>query len=102
DLKDLLIDREQTIQKYGIPDVMIIDPPRGGMHPKTVKSILNLSPPKIIHVSCNPSTLARDIQILAEKYNLTRVQAVDMFPHTGHIEVVVELLLREESPYSRV
>ncbi len=98
DLKDLLLDEKQTVEKYGKPDVMIIDPPRAGMHPKTVQSILKLIPEKIVHVSCNPSTLARDIQLLNEKYRLTRAQAVDMFPHTGHIEVVVELIRRASSP----
>ena len=93
DLKDSLYDTEQVLSKYGTPDMMIIDPPRGGMHPKTVKAILNLKPERIVHVSCNPTTLARDLKELCEQdYELTKVQAVDMFPHTAHIEVVAQLI----------
>jgi len=92
DLKDELRDTEKIIEQYGEPDLMIIDPPRSGMHPKTVKAILNLKPKKIVHVSCNPATLARDLNILCETdYSLVKVQPVDMFPHTAHIEVVALL-----------
>ncbi|OQY27672.1 MAG: 23S rRNA (uracil(1939)-C(5))-methyltransferase RlmD [Candidatus Cloacimonetes bacterium 4572_55] len=74
------------------PDVMIIDPPRAGMHPKTVQAVLDIAPRRIIHVSCNPATLSRDLEILcADRYRLNYVQPVDMFPHTGHVEVVVRL-----------
>lgn len=92
DLKDLLHQTETVIAQYGQPDVLIIDPPRGGMHPKTVEAVLRLAPDRIVHVSCNPASLARDLKLLcAEEYRLTRVQPVDMFPHTAHIEAVVLL-----------
>ncbi|MBN2355698.1 23S rRNA (uracil(1939)-C(5))-methyltransferase RlmD [candidate division KSB1 bacterium] len=94
DLRTFAKDWQQPLQRYGKPAIMIIDPPRGGMHPKTIDAILELEPPCIIHVSCNPTTLARDLKILCEqKYYLQTVQPVDMFPHTHHIEVVVKLLL---------
>ncbi|HOY45221.1 MAG TPA: 23S rRNA (uracil(1939)-C(5))-methyltransferase RlmD [bacterium] len=97
DLRDALEDTGKTIARYGRPDVLIIDPPRGGMHPKTVAAVLRLAPQRIVHVSCNPATLARDLKLLcAEAYRLTKVQPVDMFPHTAHIEVVV-LLQRNPS-----
>lgn len=74
------------------PDVMIIDPPRAGMHPRTVKTVLEVAPQRIIHVSCNPTTLARDLAILCEsQYTIDFVQPVDMFPQTGHVELVVRL-----------
>ncbi len=77
------------------PELLIIDPPRAGMHPKTVRAILKLLPRRIIHVSCNPATLARDLAMLcAEKYTVDFVQPVDMFPQTGHMEVVVRLRIR--------
>ena len=92
DLRDQLSDTEAVLAAYGRPDVMIIDPPRAGMHPKTVQAILWLQPSRIIHVSCNPATLARDLRLLCDDgYHLLRVQPVDMFPHTNHIEVVTEL-----------
>jgi 23S rRNA (uracil1939-C5)-methyltransferase len=95
DMRDALIDPVPLIEAYGVPDIIILDPPRGGTHPKTVKALLNLSPSKIVYVSCNPAILARDLQILCEKtYTLKVVQPVDMFPHTGHIEVVA-LLVRK-------
>jgi 23S rRNA (uracil1939-C5)-methyltransferase len=74
-------------------DLVVTDPPRAGLHPKVVKSLLAVKPPKIIYVSCNPTTLARDLKILCENdYRLTAVQPVDMFPHTYHIESVAELV----------
>ena len=73
------------------PDVMIIDPPRSGMHPKVVKQVLALAPPRIVYVSCNPATFARDIGMMKDFYTLTEVQPVDMFPHTHHIEAVGRL-----------
>ncbi len=75
------------------PDVMIIDPPRAGMHEEVVKSVLKLAPEKIVYVSCNPATMARDFLLLKEKYNVLEVQPVDMFPHTYHIESVARLEL---------
>jgi 23S rRNA (uracil1939-C5)-methyltransferase len=76
------------------PDVLIIDPPRSGMHKDVVLQILCMEPAKIIYVSCNPSTLARDIKLLSDKYRPVKVQPVDMFPHTYHIESVMLLLKR--------
>lgn len=81
-------------EAHGRPDVIITDPPRAGMHPKLVEQLLTLSPPKIVYVSCNPSTQARDLQLLDEKYKVTRLQPVDMFPHTHHIENIALLELR--------
>ncbi len=75
------------------PDVMIIDPPRAGMHEDVVKSVLKLAPEKIVYVSCNPATMARDFILLKEKYEIIEVQPVDMFPHTYHIESVARLRL---------
>jgi len=72
-------------------DAVILDPPRSGIHPKSAEYILALEPKKIIYVSCNPSTQARDIKLLDEKYIITAIQPVDMFPHTFHIENVVRL-----------
>jgi 23S rRNA (uracil1939-C5)-methyltransferase len=75
-----------------IPDLVVVDPPRAGLHKHVVKSLLNMRPPQIIYVSCNPSTLARDLKILCEEcYKLEKVQPIDMFPHTYHIETVVKL-----------
>jgi 23S rRNA (uracil1939-C5)-methyltransferase len=77
------------------PDVIIADPPRSGMHPKTVKDILELMPKKIVYISCNPTTQARDIKLLCEGgYDLIKLRPVDMFPHTFHIENVALLHLR--------
>ena len=76
-------------QRLGTPDVVILDPPRGGTHPNTISGLLDLDSPKIVYVSCNPPVLARDLKILCERmYAIRIVQPVDMFPHTGHIEVV--------------
>jgi 23S rRNA (uracil1939-C5)-methyltransferase len=92
DLLQLIKDVKSITLKYGIPDVIITDPPRAGMHPKTLQSILLLNPKRIVHVSCNPATLARDVAILCEKeYKLSKIKPVDMFPHTAHIEVVALL-----------
>ena len=82
------------IATNGKPDVVITDPPRAGMHEDVVKTLLQLEAPKIIYVSCNPATQARDLNLLNEKYEVKRVQPVDMFPHTTHIENIVRLELR--------
>lgn len=79
---------------HGRPDVVITDPPRAGMHEKLVKKLLEIEAPRIVYVSCNPATQARDLQWLDEKYQVEEVQPVDMFPHTHHIESVVALTLR--------
>lgn len=79
---------------HGRPDVIITDPPRAGMHPQLVQQILEMAAPVVVYVSCNPATQARDLQLLAEKYDVTAIRPVDMFPHTHHIENVVRLNLR--------
>jgi 23S rRNA (uracil1939-C5)-methyltransferase len=89
DIKNLLSD--QFLSENGRPEVIITDPPRAGMHKDVVKAILATSPRRIIYISCNPSTQARDLQILSEKFRVTAVQPVDMFPHTHHVENVVLL-----------
>lgn len=80
--------------EHGRPDVLITDPPRAGMHPDVVQMLLQLESPKIVYVSCNPATQARDLSLLQEKYVVRKVQPVDMFPHTHHIENVALLELR--------
>jgi 23S rRNA (uracil1939-C5)-methyltransferase len=80
---------------HGKPDVIITDPPRAGMHEKLVKKILQIAAPVVVYVSCNPATQARDLGLLDEKYVVTKVQPVDMFPHTHHIENVAQLKLRQ-------
>ena len=92
DMKDILTDR--FIEEYGRPDVIITDPPRAGMHEDVVNVILNAEPRRIVYVSCNPATQARDLQLLDVKYKVTAVQPVDMFPHTHHVENVVRLELK--------
>ncbi len=91
DVKDVL--KESFKELYGRPDVVVTDPPRAGMHPDVVETILSLEPEKIVYISCNPSTQARDILLLKSKYVLERVVPVDMFPHTSHIESVALLRL---------
>lgn len=93
DIKDLLT--PGFFNEYGAPDVIITDPPRAGMHGDVVKAIADAGPATIVYVSCNPATQARDIQLLAEKYEVVAIHAVDMFPQTHHIENVVKLVLRE-------
>ena len=95
DMKDILTD--DFIAQHGRPDVIITDPPRAGMHPDVVKTILRAAPQRIVYVSCNPATQARDLQCLNEDYEVTEVQPVDMFPHTPHVENVV-LLVRRQMP----
>ena len=92
DMKDILTD--DFIAQHGRPDVIITDPPRAGMHPDVVKTILRAAPERIVYVSCNPATQARDLQVLDEAYTVAAVQPVDMFPHTPHVENVV-LLIRK-------
>lgn len=94
DMKDVLTD--DFIAEHGRPDVMIVDPPRAGMHGDVVDVILNAEPERIVYVSCNPATQARDLALLNVKYDITAVQPVDMFPHTQHVENVVALSLRKE------
>ncbi len=92
DMKDILTD--DFIAEHGRPDVIITDPPRAGMHPDVVKTILNAAPGRIVYVSCNPATQARDLQLMDEQYKVADVQPVDMFPHTPHVENVVLLIKR--------
>lgn len=89
DMKDVLTDA--FVAEHGHPDVMIVDPPRAGMHPDVVQVILNAEPRRIVYVSCNPATQARDLALLDAKYRVTQIQPVDMFPHTHHVENVVQL-----------
>jgi 23S rRNA (uracil1939-C5)-methyltransferase len=92
DMKDVLTN--DFIKQHGAPDVIITDPPRAGMHEDVVKVILNANPEKIVYVSCNPSTQARDLALMAHQYTIVKIQPVDMFPQTAHVENVV-LLLRK-------
>ena len=92
DMKDILTD--DFITEHGRPDVIITDPPRAGMHPDVVKTILRAAPERIVYVSCNPATQARDLHDLDTDYRVVAVQPVDMFPHTPHVENVVLLTRR--------
>ena len=92
DMKDVLTD--DFVAHHGRPEVMIVDPPRAGMHEDVVKVILNAEPQRIVYVSCNPATQARDLQLLDVKYKVMAVQPVDMFPQTHHVENVVKLELK--------
>lgn len=94
DMKDVLTD--DFISSHGRPDVMIVDPPRAGMHGDVVDTILRAEPQAIVYVSCNPATQARDIALLDVKYGVEAVQPVDMFPHTQHVENVVRLVRRDK------
>ena len=85
-------------EKHGRPDVVIVDPPRAGLHGKMVEKLLEIAPPRIVYVSCNVATQARDLALLAEKYEVIKLQPVDMFPHTHHIECVAKLELRTDLP----
>ena len=91
DLKDVIREAQGSTQWGGAPDVVITDPPRAGMHPHVIKALLEAAPRRIVAVSCNPSTLSRDIASLSELYEVRKVQPFDLFPHTPHIECVVQL-----------
>lgn len=93
DMKDVLT--EDFMTEHGRPDVIILDPPRAGIHPDVAEVILKAAPEKIVYVSCNPASQARDLAILSKKYEITAVQPVDMFPHTQHVENVCALRLRQ-------
>ena len=93
DMKDVL--NRSFIENYGKPDVIITDPPRAGMHDDVIKQILFCEPQRVVYVSCNPATQTRDLQLLNEKYQVTAVQPIDMFPHTHHVENVVKLELKK-------
>ena len=99
DLLKVLTDTRNFVKQYNQPDMVIIDPPRSGMHPKLPEKIIQLNPAKIIYVSCNPSTLARDLKVLCESaFRIKRVKPIDMFPHTAHCETVV-LLVSQHSNF---
>jgi 23S rRNA (uracil1939-C5)-methyltransferase len=89
DVKEVL--SPEFAERHGRPDLVITDPPRAGMHEKAVRFLLELDAPRIVYVSCNPATQARDVQLLSEKYRVVKVRPVDMFPHTHHIENVALL-----------
>ena len=89
DMKDIFTD--SFIAENGKPDVLITDPPRAGMHTKVVDQILKIAPKRIVYVSCNPATQARDVELLGRSYRVTKIQPVDMFPHTHHVENVALL-----------
>lgn len=90
DIKNILT--KEFIHNQGRPDVIILDPPRAGIHNDVVKAILHARPYRIVYVSCNPATQARDIELLGEKYNVEAIQPIDMFPHTDHVENVALLI----------
>jgi 23S rRNA (uracil1939-C5)-methyltransferase len=93
DMKDVLA--AEFVAEHGKPDVIITDPPRAGMHPDVVARLMEIEAAKIVYVSCNAATQARDLLVLKEKYNTVAIQPVDMFPHTQHVENVVLLVLRD-------
>jgi len=93
DMKDII--DENFMSEYGKPEVIITDPPRAGMHKNVVKNILHALPRKIVYVSCNPATQSRDINLLSEHYKVERIQPVDMFPHTYHVENIALLKLKQ-------
>lgn len=95
DMKNILTD--EFIQQHGRPDVIITDPPRAGMHPDVIRVIMNASPERVVYVSCNPATQARDLSLLDPMYEVAQVQPVDMFPHTPHVENVVLLMKRQDN-----
>ncbi|MEA1896796.1 MAG: 23S rRNA (uracil(1939)-C(5))-methyltransferase RlmD [Bacteroidota bacterium] len=92
DIKDVF--SKDLISKHGSPDVVIMDPPRAGLHSEVIVSLLEIQPPRIVYVSCNPATQARDIQLLSETYSIKKIQPVDMFPQTHHVENVVLLEIK--------
>jgi 23S rRNA (uracil1939-C5)-methyltransferase len=89
DMKDLLT--ENFLSQHGKPDVIITDPPRAGMHEDVTRMMLKANPERIVYVSCNAATQARDLKILCQKYSIEAVQPVDMFPHTMHVENIASL-----------
>jgi 23S rRNA (uracil1939-C5)-methyltransferase len=86
---------ENFLVSNGMPDIIITDPPRAGMHEKVIKLLLNISPEKIVYISCNPATQARDIALMDNNYFVDKIQPVDMFPHTHHVENVMLLKKRD-------
>ncbi|MFY0686591.1 MAG: 23S rRNA (uracil(1939)-C(5))-methyltransferase RlmD [Cyclobacteriaceae bacterium] len=99
DMKDLL--SEEFIQEHGTPNVIITDPPRAGMHKNVIKQLNHVKAERIVYVSCNPATQARDLELLGELYEVKKIQPVDMFPHTHHVENIVLLVLKNYAERSR-
>ena len=95
DMKDVLTD--SFISQYGRPDVLITDPPRVGMHKDVVEVILKTRPQRVVYVSCNPSTQARDVEMMSVLYEVKAIQPVDMFPHTHHVENVLLMELKSDA-----
>ena len=89
DMKDVL--NQEFIEQHGIPDVIITDPPRDGMHKKVVENILFMNPKRVVYVSCNSATQARDLELMKDQYKIVKIQPVDMFPQTHHVENIVVL-----------
>jgi 23S rRNA (uracil1939-C5)-methyltransferase len=100
DMKDIL--NAEFVAEHGKPDVIITDPPRAGMHADVVQRLMEIEARKIVYVSCNAATQARDLLVLKEKYDIVKIQPVDMFPHTQHVENVVELILKNENSGSAI
>ncbi|MEQ9309012.1 MAG: 23S rRNA (uracil(1939)-C(5))-methyltransferase RlmD [Balneolaceae bacterium] len=96
DMKDVFT--QDVVDKFGAPDVLITDPPRAGMHPDVVTKLSELKVPRLVYVSCDSSTMARDLKILSEVYDVLEVQPVDMFPQTYHVEAVAKLRLKSLAP----
>jgi len=94
DMKNILT--QEFINAHGRPDVIITDPPRDGMHAQVIENILRAEPERIVYVSCNPATQARDINLMDSLYRVAAVQPVDMFPHTHHVENVILLEKRKK------
>jgi len=92
DASNFMVDLAKTSEKI---DVVFVDPPRKGCDEKFLNSLMKLSPERVVYISCNPSTLARDLNVLKEKYNIVEIQPVDMFPHTFHIETIALLQLQK-------
>jgi len=92
DMKNIFTN--EFINEHGHPDVIITDPPRDGMHKKVIEQILEIEPKRIVYISCNSSTQARDISIMKEKYDILEIQTIDMFPQTHHVENILVLKLR--------
>ena len=94
-MKDVL--SPAFIARHGHPDVVVLDPSRAGIHPDVAKVLLETQAPRMVYVSCNPASQARDLAVLCQKYEITAVQPVDMFPHTQHVENVCALKLRDKA-----
>ncbi len=89
-----VLDRD-FVEKNGRPDIIITDPPRAGMHPKVIEQLIEIGAKRLVYVSCNPATQARDVEMLSQRYRIDKVQPVDMFPHTHHVENIIALSLKE-------